>query len=136
MFASLHNSSICTKECLWPQNIPQMAVKQEVTGSLSLFSSQVTAIEGAQAELLEVVEMSRLAAEHQAEALIRQLELEVKELRRKETALDELTQSEDSMQCLMVSETCWWQNVTRLLLPVWLRGKIYNILGSTLGTVH
>lgn len=80
-------------------------MQREVTGSLSLFSSQITAIERAQAELLEVVEMSRRAAEHQADALIRQLELEVKELRRKETALDELTQSEDSMQCVMVSES-------------------------------
>lgn len=83
-----------------------------MTGSLSLFTSQIAAIEGAQAELLEVVEMSRRAAEHQAEALTRQLELEVKELRRKETALDELVQSEDSMQCLMVSKACWLQNIT------------------------
>lgn len=78
-------------------------MKREVEGSLGLFSTQMSAIERAQAELLEVVEMSRRAAEHQADALTRQLELEVKELRRKESALDDLAQSEDSMHCLMVS---------------------------------
>lgn len=82
-------------------------MKQEVEGSLGLFSTQVSAIERAQAELLEVVEMSRRAAEHQADALTRQLELEVKELRRKESALDDLAQSEDSMHCVMVSGTRW-----------------------------
>lgn len=103
---------ICSEESQCNQNIAQLTVQREVTGSLSLFSSQITAIERAQAELLEVVEMSRRAAGHQADALTRQLELEVKELCRKETVLDELTQSEDSMQCLMVSETCWLQNIT------------------------
>lgn len=72
----------------------------------------MSAIERAQAELLEVVEMSRRAAEHQADALTRQLELEVKELRRKESALDDLAQSEDSMHCLMVSGTRWVRNHT------------------------
>lgn len=82
-------------------------MKREVEGSLGLFSTQMSAIERAQAELLEVVDMSRRAAEHQADALTRQLELEVKELRRKESALDDLAQSEDSMHCLMVSGTRW-----------------------------
>lgn len=101
-------------------------MQQEVSGSLSLFSSQVVAIERAQAELLEVVEMSRRAAEHQADALTRQLELEVKELRRKETVLDELTQSEDSTQCLMVNETSRLQN-TRFLGSTQLMATLKKI---------
>ncbi|KAF3837437.1 hypothetical protein F7725_004901 [Dissostichus mawsoni] len=43
-----------------------------------------------QAELLEVMEMSRRAGEHQADAMIRQIELEVEELRRRESNLKEL----------------------------------------------
>lgn len=75
-----------------------------MAGGISLFSTLMTAIEHAQAELVEVIEMSRMAAEHQADAMIRQLELEVKELQRRESALDELVQSEDYIHCLTVGE--------------------------------
>lgn len=73
-------------------------------GSISLFSALVSAIERSQAELIEVIEMSRRAAEHQADAMIRQLELEVKELRRRESALAELAQSDDYIHCIKVGE--------------------------------
>lgn len=48
--------------------------------------------------------MSRRAAEHQADAMIRQLELEVKELRRRESALAELAQLDDPAHCIKVGE--------------------------------
>ncbi|XP_036967675.1 E3 ubiquitin-protein ligase TRIM39 [Acanthopagrus latus] len=78
----------------------ELAVERETAGSVCLFSTLVSAIERSQAELMEVMEISRRAAEHQADAMIRQLELEVVELRRRESALAELAQSDDHIHCL------------------------------------
>lgn len=84
--------------------LPQRAVERETAGSVGLFFSLVSAIERSQAELIEVLEMSRRAAAHQADAMIRQLELEVEELRRRGCALAELAQSDDHNHCVKVSE--------------------------------
>ncbi|XP_060922482.1 E3 ubiquitin-protein ligase TRIM39 [Limanda limanda] len=73
----------------------ELAVERETAGSVGLFSALVSAIERSQAQLMEVMEMSRRAAEHQADAMIRQLEMEVQELRRRESALAALAQSDD-----------------------------------------
>lgn len=81
-----------------------MAVERETAGSVCLFSTMMSAIERSQAELMEVMEISRRAAEHQADAMIRQLELEVIELRRRESALAELAQSDDQIHCLKVGD--------------------------------
>ncbi|XP_050931493.1 E3 ubiquitin-protein ligase TRIM39 isoform X2 [Lates calcarifer] len=78
----------------------ELAVERETAGSVCLFSALMTAIEHSQAELMEVMDMSRRAAEHQADAMIRQLELEVEELRRRESALTELAQSDDYNHCV------------------------------------
>ncbi|XP_026208753.1 E3 ubiquitin-protein ligase TRIM39 isoform X2 [Anabas testudineus] len=78
----------------------ESAVERETAGSVCLFSALVSAIERSQAELMEVMEMSRRAAEHQAKALIRQLELEVEELQMRENALAELAQSDDHIHCV------------------------------------
>ncbi|CAJ1085813.1 E3 ubiquitin-protein ligase TRIM39 [Xyrichtys novacula] len=75
----------------------EAAIDRETAGSVCLFSVLVSAIERSQAELMEVMEMSRRAAEHQAEVMIRQLELEVEELRRRETVLAELSQLDDAL---------------------------------------
>lgn len=71
---------------------------------MCMFSALVSAIERSQAEQMEVLEMSRRAAEHQADAMIRQLELEVEELRRRENALAQLAKSEDLIHCVKVGE--------------------------------
>ncbi|KAK5848194.1 hypothetical protein PBY51_005829 [Eleginops maclovinus] len=81
-------------------SVLQLAVERETAGSVSLFSELVSAIERSQAKLLEVMDISRRAAEHQADAMIRQLELEVEELRRRESALAQLAQSDDRMHCV------------------------------------
>ncbi|XP_070711040.1 E3 ubiquitin-protein ligase TRIM39 [Pempheris klunzingeri] len=78
----------------------ELAVERETAGSVCLFSVLVSAIERSQAELMEVMEISRRAAEHQADAMIRQLELEVEELRRRETSLAKLAQSDDRIHCV------------------------------------
>lgn len=71
-------------------------------GSVCMLSELVSAIQRSQTELMEVMEMSRRAAEHQADSMIRQLELEVEELRRRESALAQLAQSDDYMHCVKV----------------------------------
>ncbi|XP_065806522.1 E3 ubiquitin-protein ligase TRIM39 [Labrus bergylta] len=76
----------------------ELAVEGDTTGSVCLFSLLVSTIQRSQAELMEVMELSRRAAEHQAEVMIRQLELEVKELRSREKALAELAQLDDALQ--------------------------------------
>ncbi|XP_034713023.1 E3 ubiquitin-protein ligase TRIM39 isoform X2 [Etheostoma cragini] len=78
----------------------ELAVEQETVGSVSMLSELISAIQRSQAELMEVMEMSRRAAEHQADSMIRQLELEIEELRRRESALAQLAQSDDYMHCV------------------------------------
>ncbi|XP_062301391.1 E3 ubiquitin-protein ligase TRIM39 [Scomber scombrus] len=78
----------------------ELAVERETAGSVCMFSALVSAIERSQAEQMEVLEMSRRSAEHQADVMIRQLELEVEELRRRESALAQLAKSEDLIHCV------------------------------------
>lgn len=80
----------------------QLLVEKETAGSVCLFSALVSAIERSQAQLLEVMDMTRRATQHQANAIIRQLELEVEELRSRESALHQLTQSDNYVHCVKV----------------------------------
>ncbi|XP_077401109.1 E3 ubiquitin-protein ligase TRIM39 isoform X2 [Vanacampus margaritifer] len=73
-------------------------VEQATTGSVCMFSALMAAIERAQEELVNVMEVNRRAAESQAAALIRQLELEVEELRRRESVVAQLSAEEDHLQ--------------------------------------
>lgn len=79
-------------------------MERETSGSICLFSALVSAIERSQAELMEVMEMSRRAAEHQAKAMIRQLELEVEDLQTRENGLAQLAQSDDHIHCVKVGK--------------------------------
>lgn len=81
-----------------------MAVERETSGSVRFFSKLVSAIERSQAELMEVMEMSRRAAHNHADAMIQQLEQEIEELKQRETALAELAQSDDHIYCVQVGE--------------------------------
>lgn len=76
----------------------ELAVERETAGSVCLLSVLVSAIERSQAELMEVMEMSQRAAKNQAEVMIRQLELEVEELHRRENTLAEIAQLDDALQ--------------------------------------
>lgn len=88
-------------------------------GSICLFSALISAVERSHAELLEVIEMSRRAAERQADAMIGQLELEVKELRRRESTLAELAQLDDPTHCVKVGED-------RMRLDMWYKTNLYS----------
>lgn len=50
----------------------------------------------------QVIELSRRAAEHRAQSLLKELEEELTELRRRSTALSQLTLSEDYVHFLKV----------------------------------
>uniref|UniRef100_A0A3Q2ZI46 RING-type domain-containing protein n=1 Tax=Kryptolebias marmoratus TaxID=37003 RepID=A0A3Q2ZI46_KRYMA len=78
----------------------EMAVERETLGSVRLFSTLVSAIERSQAELMEVMEISRRAAQNHADAMIRQLEREIEDLKQRETALAELSESDDHVLCV------------------------------------
>lgn len=76
----------------------ELAIERETAGSVCLFSDLMSAIQRSQAELMEVMEMSRRAAAHQAEMMLRQLELELEELQRRDNSLAELAQLEDALE--------------------------------------
>lgn len=80
-------------------------MERETASSVCLFSELASAIERSQAELMEVMDRSRRAAEQQADAMIRQLELEVEELRRRESTIAELVQSDDHIHCVKVCKS-------------------------------
>ncbi|XP_042185341.1 E3 ubiquitin-protein ligase TRIM39 isoform X1 [Oncorhynchus tshawytscha] len=77
----------------------QLSVEREAAGVMCVFSALVCAVERSQAELMEVIEISRRLAEHQADDVIRQLEQEVNELRKRSHALSQLAQSDDYVHC-------------------------------------
>ncbi|KAL6118348.1 uncharacterized protein ACO6RY_03164 [Pungitius sinensis] len=78
----------------------EAAAEREATGGAALLSQLACAIQHSQAELAEVTDISRRAARLQADAMVRQLELELEELRRRESALAELGQSDDYVHCV------------------------------------
>ncbi|MEQ2171063.1 hypothetical protein GOODEAATRI_006857 [Goodea atripinnis] len=83
----------------------KMAVERETSGSVCLLTMLASAIERYQAELIEVMDNSRRAAEQKANAMIGQLEKDIEELEKRETALAELAQSEDLVHCVKVGQS-------------------------------
>ncbi|XP_039515689.1 E3 ubiquitin-protein ligase TRIM39 isoform X1 [Pimephales promelas] len=69
--------------------------EDEVQRSMQVFGALMGSLERSQAELLEVMEMNRRSAEHQAELMIRELELEITEMRRRSAALAKLAQTDN-----------------------------------------
>ncbi|XP_016151156.1 E3 ubiquitin-protein ligase TRIM39-like [Sinocyclocheilus grahami] len=73
----------------------QVNAEQEKAGTVSMFAELMKAVEKSQAELLEVVEMGQRAAELRSQAFIRELQMEISELRNRCSSLSQLTQSQD-----------------------------------------
>ncbi|XP_070684178.1 E3 ubiquitin-protein ligase TRIM39 [Pempheris klunzingeri] len=78
----------------------QAAAERETDGAVGAFSKLISSVERCQAEVLEVIEMTRQAAEHRAQSLLRELEEEIAELKRRSTALSQLALSEDFIHFL------------------------------------
>lgn len=87
-----------------------MLSEHEVQRSMQLFEEVIRSLERSQAGLLEVTEMNRHSAEHQAELMIRELEQDITELRRKSTALAKLAQTENYITGLKVCNVVMCQD--------------------------
>lgn len=79
-------------------------METEMAASVCLFSALMAAIECTQVELIELMEMSEKAAKQQADAMLRKLEQENKELQRRVSAIQDLAQSDDYTHCIKVGE--------------------------------
>ncbi|XP_037621843.1 nuclear factor 7, ovary-like isoform X2 [Sebastes umbrosus] len=71
------------------------AAERETDGAVGVFSKLISSLERCQAEVLEVLEMTRRAAEHRAQGLLKELEEEIAELKQRSTALSQLAVSDD-----------------------------------------
>lgn len=69
---------------------------------MHVFRALLRSVELSQAELLEAIEMGRCSAEHKAEGMIRELELELTELSKRSAELDKLAQTDGCINGLRV----------------------------------
>ena len=70
--------------------------------STALLSALLRSVERRQAELVEVIQRKQAAAERRAERLIAELELEITELERKRSEMEQLSHTEDHLHLLQV----------------------------------
>lgn len=80
----------------------QNLAEYEAQRSMQLFGVLMSSLERSQASLLEVTEINRRSAEHQAEVMIRELEQEITELKTRSTALTKLAKTENFVTGLKV----------------------------------
>ncbi|KAK3563377.1 hypothetical protein QTP86_023329, partial [Hemibagrus guttatus] len=76
--------------------------EKEKSDSVEVFTSLIRSIESSQAELLEVMEEKQKAAEKQAEGLIKDLEQEIEELKKRDAELEQLSHTDDHLHLLQV----------------------------------
>ncbi|XP_067110819.1 E3 ubiquitin-protein ligase TRIM39-like [Osmerus mordax] len=74
--------------------------ERDISDSVQVFTALLRSIEKSQAELIEVIEEKQKAAEKQAEGLIKDLEQEITELKRRSTELEQLSHTEDHLHLL------------------------------------
>uniref|UniRef100_H3D9D1 Bloodthirsty-related gene family, member 1 n=1 Tax=Tetraodon nigroviridis TaxID=99883 RepID=H3D9D1_TETNG len=78
----------------------QAAAESQTDGAMCAFSKLISSVESCQTDVLEVIELSRRAAEHRAQSLLKELEEELTELRKRSAALSQLSRSEDYVHFL------------------------------------
>ncbi|XP_076849641.1 E3 ubiquitin-protein ligase TRIM39-like [Brachyhypopomus gauderio] len=81
------------------------STEREIADSIEVFTALVRSIERSQAELLQVMEEKQKAAERQAEGLIKDLEQEITELKRRDSELEQLSHTEDHIHLLQIYPT-------------------------------
>uniref|UniRef100_A0A3Q2V496 Bloodthirsty-related gene family, member 1 n=1 Tax=Haplochromis burtoni TaxID=8153 RepID=A0A3Q2V496_HAPBU len=69
--------------------------ERETDEAVCAFSKLISSVEHCQAEVLEVIEVTLRAAERRAQSVLRELEEEIAELKRRSSALSQLALSED-----------------------------------------
>ncbi|XP_014050746.2 LOW QUALITY PROTEIN: E3 ubiquitin-protein ligase TRIM39 [Salmo salar] len=88
------------KEIKLSVDLSKRDAERERADSIQVFTALVHSIEKSQAELIEVIEEKQKAVERQAEGLIKELDQEITELKRRSTDLKQLSQTEDHLQLL------------------------------------
>ncbi|XP_063740135.1 E3 ubiquitin-protein ligase TRIM7-like isoform X2 [Eleginops maclovinus] len=73
----------------------QAAAETQTHGTVSVFSKLITSLERSRAEVLEVLEISRQAAEYRAEILLTELQEEISKLRKRRDAMSQMALTED-----------------------------------------
>ncbi|XP_076843493.1 E3 ubiquitin-protein ligase TRIM39-like isoform X1 [Brachyhypopomus gauderio] len=81
------------------------STEREIADSIEVFTALVRSIERSQAELLQMMEEKQKAAERQAEGLIKDLEQEITELKRRDSELEQLSHTEDHIHLLQTYPT-------------------------------
>nr|XP_055074617.1 E3 ubiquitin-protein ligase TRIM39-like [Misgurnus anguillicaudatus] len=76
--------------------------EQEKAASVELFSDLIRSIEKCQTELLEMMEDKQKADEKQDEDLIKDLEQEITELKRRDSELEKITHSENYLHLIQI----------------------------------
>ncbi|XP_041821416.1 E3 ubiquitin-protein ligase TRIM39 isoform X2 [Chelmon rostratus] len=74
--------------------------KRDLVESMEVFSTLLRFMERSRAELVEVIQRKQAAAEQRAERLITELELEVTELERRRSEMEQLSHTEDHLHLL------------------------------------
>ncbi|KAM4608465.1 uncharacterized protein gpr156 [Polymixia lowei] len=74
--------------------------EREIEDSLQVFAALLRCIQKGQADVVEVIEGRQREAERKAEGLIKELELEIAELTRRSTELEQLSHTDDHLHFL------------------------------------
>uniref|UniRef100_A0A4W4EJ66 Uncharacterized protein n=1 Tax=Electrophorus electricus TaxID=8005 RepID=A0A4W4EJ66_ELEEL len=90
------------KEIKHSVELQNKITEKEIADSIEVFTALMCAIERSQAELLQVMEEKQKAAERQAEGLIKDLEQEITDLKRRDTELEQLSHTEDHIHLLQM----------------------------------
>ncbi|XP_030633242.1 E3 ubiquitin-protein ligase TRIM39-like [Chanos chanos] len=93
------------KEIRHSEELRKKSTARQIADSVEVFRSLIGCIERSRAELIELMEEKQKAAERQAEGLIKELEQEITELKRRDTELEQLSHSEDHLHLLQVYPT-------------------------------
>ncbi|XP_030634690.1 zinc-binding protein A33-like [Chanos chanos] len=93
------------KEIRHSVQLSKVSSEQQIADSVEVFRSLIGCIERSRAELIELMEEKQKAAERQAEGLIKELEQEITELKRRDTELEQLSHCEDHLHLLQVYPT-------------------------------
>nr|XP_055075334.1 E3 ubiquitin-protein ligase TRIM39-like [Misgurnus anguillicaudatus] len=76
--------------------------EKEKAASVEIFTDLIRSIERCQSELMEMMEEKQKAAEKQDEDLIKDLEQEITELKRRNTELEKITNTEDHLHIIQI----------------------------------
>uniref|UniRef100_A0A4W4EHA0 Uncharacterized protein n=1 Tax=Electrophorus electricus TaxID=8005 RepID=A0A4W4EHA0_ELEEL len=90
------------KEIKHSLELGKKSTEKEIADSIEVFTALIRAIERSQAELLQVMEEKQKAAERRAEGLIKDLEQEITDLKRRDTELEQLSHTEDHLHLLQM----------------------------------